>query len=324
MKRKYYLRGLGFGILITTFVFILVGPSELSEKEIIQRAEQLGYVKAEETGKPTINLEELLNKDKEEEQASGSQLTIIPSPSETVITGTITPEPTKVSEQTITPIQTIMPEDTQTVTQKPMGTVTPTVTVTSKPTNTVKPTATATLKPTNTVKPTVTATPKPTSTVKPTVTTTPKPTVTVKLTATATPKPTVTVKPTATVTSPPKVTTKVTPIPTITPKLTVKPTATTTPKPTNTVKPTSTVTPKPTVTPTSKKEDVITAKIRITMGSSAMAVCKQLEKAGIIESADEMIQYLADINKAAYIDIGTYTLSSDMSLKEIADIITID
>ena len=60
MKRKYYLRGLGFGILITTFVFIMVGPSELSNEEIIQRAEQLGYVKVEEENKTTINLEELL------------------------------------------------------------------------------------------------------------------------------------------------------------------------------------------------------------------------------------------------------------------------
>ena len=64
MKRKYYLRGLGFGILITTFVFIMVGPSELSDEEIVQRAEQLGYVKVEETNKSTINLEELLNKNK--------------------------------------------------------------------------------------------------------------------------------------------------------------------------------------------------------------------------------------------------------------------
>ena len=55
-----------------------------------------------------------------------------------------------------------------------------------------------------------------------------------------------------------------------------------------------------------------------------MAVCRQLEKAGVIENADALVQYLADINKANYIDIGTYTLSSDMSFKEIADIITID
>ena len=36
MKRKYYLRGLGFGILITALVFTFAGPSEMTEEEIIK------------------------------------------------------------------------------------------------------------------------------------------------------------------------------------------------------------------------------------------------------------------------------------------------
>ena len=129
MKRKYYLRGLGFGILITTFVFIMVGPSELSDEEIIQRAKQLGYVKVEETNKSTINLEELLNKNKEDTQTSGTDLTIVPSPTQVV-----TPEPTLIPEETVTP------ELTSTETPIPTATTKPTATV--KPTATIKPTAT--------------------------------------------------------------------------------------------------------------------------------------------------------------------------------------
>ena len=47
MKRKYYLRGLGLGILVTALVFTIAGPKELSDEEIIKRAEELGYVKEE-------------------------------------------------------------------------------------------------------------------------------------------------------------------------------------------------------------------------------------------------------------------------------------
>lgn len=47
MKLKYYLRGLGIGIIITTLILTVVlsgGKEKLSDEEIIQRAEALGMV----------------------------------------------------------------------------------------------------------------------------------------------------------------------------------------------------------------------------------------------------------------------------------------
>ena len=51
MKLKYYLRGLGIGIIVTTLVLMVAfsGKKEkLSDQEIMQRAEQLGMVMADE------------------------------------------------------------------------------------------------------------------------------------------------------------------------------------------------------------------------------------------------------------------------------------
>ena len=51
MKLKYYLRGLGIGIIVTTLVLMVAfsGKKEkLSDQEIKQRAEQLGMVMADE------------------------------------------------------------------------------------------------------------------------------------------------------------------------------------------------------------------------------------------------------------------------------------
>ena len=51
MKLKYYLRGLGIGIIVTTLVLRVAfsGKKEkLSDQEIMQRAEQLGMVMADE------------------------------------------------------------------------------------------------------------------------------------------------------------------------------------------------------------------------------------------------------------------------------------
>ena len=51
MKLKYYLRGLGIGIIVTTLVLMVAfsGKKEkLSDQEIMQRAEQLGMVMADD------------------------------------------------------------------------------------------------------------------------------------------------------------------------------------------------------------------------------------------------------------------------------------
>lgn len=51
MKRKYYLRGIGVGILFATIVLLVAyavtGGGEMSEEEIIERAEALGMVQEE-------------------------------------------------------------------------------------------------------------------------------------------------------------------------------------------------------------------------------------------------------------------------------------
>lgn len=66
MKLKYYLRGLGIGILITTIIFIIgihVNQDQMfSDEEVIRRAKALGMVMDETDGK-TINE---LDKDKKQ------------------------------------------------------------------------------------------------------------------------------------------------------------------------------------------------------------------------------------------------------------------
>ena len=221
MKRKYYLRGLGLGILITSLVFIIAGPKELSDEEIMKRAEELGYVKEEGS---SLGIKDLLNKE--------------------------TPVPTG-------PLYTV---------EIPGAKKTPVPTPTSEPT------------PTNTPAPTDTPVP----------------------TATAAPTPTTTVVPEPTVTP--------TPVPT--------PTSTPTPVPTNTPAPTEE--PAPTKTP----DTVVKATIVVERGNSASKVCKQMELAGVIKEADDFRQYLISRDLTDFINIGTYELSSDMSYKEMAKIIT--
>ena len=215
MKRKYYLRGLGVGILVTAIVFSLVRPKEMTDAEIIKRAEELGYVKAEEEVSPTINLKELLE-------------TGTPTPS-LVPTVIVTPEP-KLTE---TPVPT----------KEPQPTPTPVPVETPQPTE----------------MPTPTETPQPTAT------------------------------------------------------------PTETPAPTQTPMPTPTETPQPTKTPDSS---VVTAEISVERGNTATMVCNKIEDAGIIEDSNLLRDYLVRNDLTDYINIGTYTLSSDMTLEELADILT--
>ncbi len=206
MKRKYYLRGLGFGILVTALVFIIAGPSELSEEEIIKRAEKLGYTKVESVT-PSIGIKELLE---------------TPAPSNT-IKPEATPEPTQA--MTESPVPTKAPEVSPEPTQVPQATLTPV--------------------------PTPTETPKPTNT----------------------------------------------PMPTEPPKPTVPPVAT-------------------------PAAEVITAVISVERGNSATVVCNKIEAAGIVKDADKLRNYLINNNLTDYINIGSYTLSSDMSIERIAKLLT--
>lgn len=117
MKLKYYLRGLGAGILFSVliFSFIVGNKSEtLSDAEIIKRAKELGLVE-----KTTIDMNKL------KESASGTPTTK-PTP-------TLTPRPT--ATNTPTPTPTDVPESTPT----PTSTPTPIPTSTPSPTPTERP-----------------------------------------------------------------------------------------------------------------------------------------------------------------------------------------
>ena len=223
MKRKYYLRGLGIGILVTALVFTFTGPKEMTDDEIIKRAEELGYVK-EEDSDSSINLKDLLE------------------------TGTPTPSP--ISAPTSKPDPTEMPEETTVPTDVP------------------------TLTPTPTVEPSATAVPTPTKAIKPTA----------------------------------------------------EPTATAVPTPTSvpTVVPTESATPQPTATsvPTKGPEEIITAEISVERGNTATAVCNKIQAAGIVEDGVALKEYLVEHQMTDYINIGVYTLSSDMTYEEIAKILT--
>lgn len=148
MKRKYYMRGLGFGILITAAICAVALPKEkepMTDEEVIARATELGYVK-EEGGVTADDI------DKIKEKASG------------------TPEASQNPEATDVPEESGEPEGTPGPTQSPV----PTPEAPDPPEEPDKPDvpATPTPKPTATVVPTKAPTdaPKPTATIAPTET----------------------------------------------------------------------------------------------------------------------------------------------------------
>ena len=118
MKLKFYLRGLGAGILFSVLVFVfVVGPksSDLSDEEIIARAKELGLVEKTEKN---IDMEKL------------RENTATPALQESTLTG--------VPASTDTPTPSVTP----TATNEPTPTVTPTATNEPTPTGIPIPTST--------------------------------------------------------------------------------------------------------------------------------------------------------------------------------------
>ena len=157
MKRKYYMRGLGLGILVTAILCAVALPKKtepMTDEEVIARATELGYVK-KESGVTADDI----NKIKENETASGTP------------EATDTPEETKEPEGTPGPTQSPVP--TPEAPEPPEEPDKPDVpaTPTPKPTSTPmpKPTATATPKPTATPVPTKAPTEAPKATATPAV-----------------------------------------------------------------------------------------------------------------------------------------------------------
>ncbi len=149
MKLRYYLRGLGIGMLVAAAVLMISGSTggKMSDEEIKKRASELGMVE-----KDTSVLAEAGQPEKEDGTAAAE-----PTPE-----ATATPQPTAEPTATPSPAETPVPTGTPTptATSTPKSTATPTPTVTPTP----KPTATPTPKPTATPTPRPTATPKPTAT----------------------------------------------------------------------------------------------------------------------------------------------------------------
>lgn len=124
MKRKYYMRGLGLGILVTAILCAVALPKKtepMTDEEVIARATELGYVK-KESGVTADDI----NKIKENETASG------------------TPEASLTPEATDTPEATKEPEGTPGPTQSPVPTPKPTATPVPTKAPTEAPKATAT------------------------------------------------------------------------------------------------------------------------------------------------------------------------------------
>ena len=103
MKLKYYLRGLGAGILFSVLIFVfVVGPKEtvISDDEIIQRAKQLGMTEKKEVN---INMEKL-------RENSTPSPTTVPSPTaDPIPEATNSPTPTPTLSPTKVPTPTLSP-----------------------------------------------------------------------------------------------------------------------------------------------------------------------------------------------------------------------
>lgn len=100
MKLKYYMRGLGIGIILTTLILTISNPKErLSDSEIMKRAEVLGMeMKADSTESLTEALDNI--KPTVEPTESVQEPSVTPSGS---------PEPSDSAKVSITPTPTTAP-----------------------------------------------------------------------------------------------------------------------------------------------------------------------------------------------------------------------
>jgi hypothetical protein len=145
MKLKYYMRGLGIGIILTTLIFTIRGnKEELSNDEIISRAMELGMVMQE--NQKANDVLSKMNQDvtMTPEPTAAAQPSLTPGPgatSEPSVTAgpTQTPEPTKIAEATEVPeiSEAPKPTDIPIPTKSPETTVLPDEPKTTKEVNIV-------------------------------------------------------------------------------------------------------------------------------------------------------------------------------------------
>ena len=131
MKAKYYLRGLGIGVIVAVVIMGVTqdGRKEtLSDREIMERAAELGMVEA---GGSLADMAEAATQEEKEEEALTAQMTV----------NEVEEKPSEESTEAPTEKPTETPTETleEMATEKP--TETPTETPTEKPTETPKATA---------------------------------------------------------------------------------------------------------------------------------------------------------------------------------------
>ncbi len=143
MKRKYYLRGLGTGILVTALILIMAsGQKEtMTDEEVKARAKELGMVES------TL-LSELANQTPEPDTPGTTPETMADpaATAEPETTEEATPEPAAEPETTAEPT----PEPTA----EPEATAEPTPEPTVEPETTAEPTPEPTVEPETTAEPT--------------------------------------------------------------------------------------------------------------------------------------------------------------------------
>lgn len=126
MKLKYYLRGIGIGVIVATMIMTVssvIHNNNLSDETIIKEAQKLGMIMPENTednnslwGNST---------ESESESETTSQNTESDNSSETQsLEDTQIPEDTQTSEETQTPENTQTPDDTQTTVDENMAVIT--------------------------------------------------------------------------------------------------------------------------------------------------------------------------------------------------------
>lgn len=149
MKRKYYMRGLGIGVLVTAILCAVALPKQtkpMTDEEVIARAKELGYVKEESGVTP-----EDIDKIKENEKmtgtpgvSDGTDTTQTPE----MTTPNATKEPDATPDATASPIPTPEPPDkpdkpeqpaSPTPVERPTATTVPDKTPSPRPTETPAP-----------------------------------------------------------------------------------------------------------------------------------------------------------------------------------------
>lgn len=116
MKLKYYLRGLGIGILVTTVILSLagVGRKNMTDEEVVKRAKELGMVES------TL-LSDLPDQTKTDEvRPTEPEISLQPETSEPEESASTPETPVAPEETTTTPETPAAPEETTTTPETPV------------------------------------------------------------------------------------------------------------------------------------------------------------------------------------------------------------